>query len=323
MKKIISFCMVMTLAIMFCFNSSYAADLTANVSENEFVATNNSKSHATAIESDVNNTGASLYMSSKTKLEFAAEKDALYAQKLNTYSFESTEERINYIDSLRQEVAFSEGSEREELLSELETLGVFLYENEKENTGPSSRTDSGDITLKTPLLYYNAWEKSWTIDASGYWKNDDWRNDIPSGVTDTAVGGADVFGIAYYNVSGTYDTYVLRCSGGLNNGESGDMFQNSTTTSRMNLDASTNVSFALQDYVWENTYIGKKFLASCTYSYNFAKYSGIASGYYVHTWNTAYVSSLGFNAGLDSIGFEISIVNEPYSFVAYSSDKVF
>lgn len=42
----------------------------------------------------------------------------------------------------------------------------------------------------------------------------------------------------------------------------------------------TNKRAALED-----TYIGSEWFASCTYSDEFTEYSGIATGFYVHTWN--------------------------------------
>lgn len=280
---------------------------------------------ATEVDTDTlpANVGTSIYLDAETKLAFANEKDALYASMPATCSFTSDEEKIEYITELRARAEFASGSELDAVLAELESLGVYRFDLAR--TGNSSRaTENGDVTINTPTIYYNAWEPSWTVTCSGEWKNDDWKNDKSSAGN---VGGLDGFGVGYYNTSGTFDSLVLRVSAYMSNGLSGNSYRYSSTNVRSDGDGKRGFGFQIQDKVesvsGSYTFIGKEWYGDCTYDYDFTYYNGIATAYYVHTWNTATLTGVSFGIGVDQVALGFNIQNEEHSFKGYSNDKSF
>jgi len=74
----------------------------------------------------------------------------------------------------------------------------------------------------------------------------------------------------------------------------------------------------------DTTYLGDGFAASITYDYNFVNYNGYARTFYVHTWQTAQISSITFGGSGTTFGVNISITNSQYSFKAFNgSDATF
>ena len=280
---------------------------------------------ATEVNNETSNAniGNSVYLDAESKIAFANEKDALYANSPSTCSFASDAEKIDYIDELRAKAEFANGSELNAILNELESLGVYRYDATAEGISTYA-TENGDVTINTPTIYYNAWESSWTVTCSGEWKNDDWRNDKSSAGN---VGGLDGFGVGYYNTSGTYDSIVLRASAYMSNGLTDSSYQSSGTSSRSDGDGKSGFGFQIRDKVvmvnGTSTFIGKEWYGDCTYDYDFTYYNGVATAYYVHTWNTASLTGVGFGVGVDQVSFDFSIQNEAYSFKGYSVDKSF
>ncbi|MPM05590.1 hypothetical protein SDC9_51880 [bioreactor metagenome] len=159
----------------------------------------------------------------------------------------------------------------------------------------------------------------------GTWDTAQWFNDGNS--TSGNVGNYDGFGVGYTGTSGTYSSYVMRASGMLTNDLSGSELRTISTNNRSDGDGSLGFGFRLQDSIvylsGAYSYIGKEWSGSCTYDSNFGSYSGIATGYYVHTWETAVLSSVTFGVNNQTAGVNFTIIDEAYFFQAFGSDKVF
>lgn len=53
-------------------------------------------------------------------------------------------------------------------------LDMLIYKYSRHNITFSS---SSDVTVSTPTIYYNAYNKTWTVTCGGYWKNMNWEKD--------------------------------------------------------------------------------------------------------------------------------------------------
>lgn len=255
-------------------------------------------------------------MSAEDKTSFAKEMDSIYTSELSSGNILSASEE--YLDSLIEAHTFSTGDDRTQLENTLTQYGVYVY-TKVSNVQP--RSGSGDVTLTAPTLYYLAAENQWQMACGGYWNNDNWRSIDGIG----NIGGKDAFGVGFTN-TGTYKSSVVRVYARLSNA---DLTRNTSTTNRSDGDGSKGFGFQLQDEAFTlsfnspTQYIGYKWFGSCTYDSNFASYSGIATGYYIHTYNSAAINSITFGVTGKIAGVNISIANVNDSFAAYSSDTIF
>ena len=155
-----------------------------------------------------------------------------------------------------------------------------------------------------------------------------------SNLWEANIGVPDVFGVGFTQTSGDYDASVVRCYGVLRNGWDGAQRRINETYSRGSADGSTGFFFELQDSTatvdtserstrYKNTYIGSEWFASCTYSEEFAYFSGTATGFYVHTWSGAVIESISLGVQGKTAGLGIEITNMNYSFSAYGADVKF
>jgi hypothetical protein len=71
------------------------------------------------------------------------------------------------------------------------------------------------------------------------------------------------------------------------------------------------------------TYVGEYWSGYCTYSQNFANYSGVATGYYAHTWKSTGISSITFGITGEEAGVQIIFSDTENSFDAYGLDRTF
>lgn len=291
MKKIISKIIVVSLILVNSFTlSSMAADIE---------------------KQSLNYNNASIYMSAEDKKGFASRMDALYESTFK--SRESYMPEDEEIESLMAEVTCASGNKKAELLDELGKYGVYLYNNTNE-IQPYS--ESGDVVLNKPSIFYSASANTWTVSCSGNWKNDNWDEQSSSG----NIGGADAFGVAYTRAS-NYNTYVKGSSAYIKDKYSNYM---KTTSSRSDGDGSKGFGFRMQDYKeGDYTYVGYRWYGSCTYDSNFANFSGIATAYYAHTYSNTNISSISFTAGSSGVGVTIGFTENRNCFKAYSSDTPF
>ncbi len=266
-------------------------------------------------------TGPSVYMTANEKLQFAAEKEALVAKQLRTYS--NNENRKNLVEELLLKIAIEE--DKDLINAQLESLGVYKFTGAKEIIGTKA---GGGIIINTPDIYYTTGDATWNVVCGGKWTDDSWMAHAAVGED---IGNPDGFGVGYTNISGQYKTRVVKTTGALNNAKTGTGYIGFTTSNRSDGDGRYGFGFRMQDYVTDNVnnpeFIGKGWSGVCTYTSDFAYYNGIATAYYVHTWSRANISSVSFNvsgspAGVVG-GINIQITNNQYSRKEYSADASF
>ena len=291
--------------------------------------------NAFAIDVDSGNPlacGNSTVLTANEKIAFAEKVTKQYSE-LNALNHRelSASYDVAQINSLMMEAAFAESqASREEYLDQLEELGIYRYPTEICNT-PTPMSDSGDVAFDTTEIYYSVQEKVWVVTSSGHWRTEDWSDEQSMGGN---IGVPDVFGVGFTQTSGDYDASVVRCYGVLRNGWDGAQRRINETYSRGSADGSTGFFFELQDSTatvdtserstrYKNTYIGSEWFASCTYSEEFAYFSGTATGFYVHTWSGAVIESISLGVQGKTAGLGIEITNMNYSFSAYGADVKF
>lgn len=260
------------------------------------------------------------------KMVFAAEMGKKY--EAASSKGEIVQSDIASRDELMMQYMFASEEEREEISELLEQRGVYVYSvgenaasvtNEEPSVSPTSiwypTSGSGDVEMQAPIIYYEAWEDSWTVTCGGQWKNDNWRPYLPG--TTGNLGDVDAFGVGYTNTQTPYRSYVIRASASL-------MDQNNenrvTTTNRSDGDGSKGFGFRLQDKVLcplfnDVLYVGYKWYGSCTYDAKFSTYSGVATAYYTHTYTATEFDIVRKNAGIG-----ITVANKTMSFTALSTD---
>ncbi|MBS6447618.1 MAG: hypothetical protein KH382_08545 [Clostridiales bacterium] len=267
------------------------------------------------------------------KMVFAAEMGKKYEAALS--KGEIVQSDIASRDELMMQYMFASDEEREEISELLEQRGVYVYSvgenaasvtNEEPSVSPTSiwypTSGSGDVEMQAPIIYYEAWEDSWTVTCGGQWKNDNWRPYLPG--TTGNLGDVDAFGVGYTNIKSSYNSYVIRSCGYLTDQNGNNMV---STNNRSDGDGSIGFGFRLQDKVshlpsllGEYLYVGYKWYGSCTYDAKFSTYSGVATAYYTHTYSTATINSVKFGVNGKIGGVEVDISNKEVSFTAYSND---
>lgn len=257
-----------------------------------------------------------VYMSGESKTAFAAEMDK-QSVDLDLRRNVTTDE----IDMLLGQCVNASGAERESILNQLAQYGIYEYEGTVLNK-PSLLNGSQDITMSVPMVVYDSIMKTWTVTCGGHWNTEDYGQTSFKG----DVGGPDAFGVGYTQ-AGKYDSYVVSVSGTLSNGNYGDGYIAETTKNRSDGDGSKGFGFRIQDYmIYELTwsqYIGQTWSGSCTYDQAFGSFSGIATGYYIHTYDDASITSVQFGFDGQSAGISVTIQNQEKSFIAFSNDKRF
>ena len=253
-----------------------------------------------------------VYMNASEKMNFANQMDVLYQNAVNNGTMEraSREE----IDLLIEQVTFASGAERKALVQKLSEYGVYVYETESD-FAIAPLSDSGDVTLVKPTVVYEATDKTWTVTCGGNWLNTSWSTVLAGNV-----GGLDGFGVGYTNISGTYNSAVVRSSAYITDQ---DRSNTNRTTNRSDGDGSKGFGFRLQDRRVGSTYVGYIWYGACTYDYRFGSYSGIATAYYIHTYDSASIESVSFEVNKKTGGLTVNVSNSNESFVAYSNDTRF
>lgn len=293
MKKVIS--IVLTLVLLLSMSVSAVA------AENSF-------------DSEVDT--VSIYLNSTEKMSFANKMDAIYADALSNGEIKSgTREEL---DTLMEKATFATTEvEKENIRQELAQYGVYMYDSP---VIAQPRSGTGDVTMATPIVFYESWEKTWTVTCGGNWKNTNWAEQILVG----DVGGDEAFGVGYTNSSNTYKSSVVRASAYITDSANNKMV---STSNRSDGDGSKGFGFRLQDYIYNTSttseYVGYKWYGTCTYDADFGTYNGVATAYYVHTYSKAEISGVSFGIEGKTAGVSVDISSKSYSFTAYSNDKTF
>lgn len=241
----------------------------------------------------------------------------------------------NEINRLLTRMVMGTEVNKQEIESQLNNAGVYILETD--SNIPTTLSDSSNVRMNTPLITYDSRNDEWLVSGGGYWANDSWADDMNYGVWAGYVGetkdmgGKDGFGVGYTNLSGNYQTYVVDQYAMISDGEGREV----ETGSRSDGDGSKGFGFELQDKVRLNvspgsfiepeecSYLGKHFGGTLTYDGDFTYFDGIATSYYVHTYEEAYISGVKFGVDGETAGVEISVANRADSFKAYSRDTEF
>lgn len=255
----------------------------------------------------------SVYLSATDKEHFATQMDAIYLQKVmkNEVNIPTRE----LIDSLLLQVSIASPQEQERINAELESYGVYKYDSPIIER-PATRTGTGDVTLATPTIYYEAWSTYWSVTCGGEWKNTNYGDVVGD------VGGADGFGVGYTNCSNDYKSHVVSASAYLTDANN-NYYE--STSNRSDGDGSKGFGFRLQDS-WQDGighYVGHKWSGLCTYDSWFGNYNGVATAYYIHTYDSANLTGVSFGVDGKTAGISASIEFQEDSFTAFSNDKTF
>lgn len=218
----------------------------------------------------------------------------------------------------------AEGKSFQEIKDKMLTMGVYLLDAQSDSLAASLRVSSSDMRMTPPIISYSPASASWTITGGGQWKNDNWKSNLPWLWSNQAdIGGADGIGVAFTSTRGSYNTSVVKQYAYISDGNGHSV----STYSRSDGNGAKGFGFKLQDYArsWNDgvSYVGKHFAAQVSYGSNFTNYHGVATSYYVHTWNAATLNSVSFGINGKQAGLSFNITNPSYSFVSYSIDKRF
>lgn len=262
---------------------------------------------------------ASILLDAGSKIDFAKQMDARFARELQQGMVRRG--TIEEIDALLIKAAFATDTERQSINRQLSSLGVYEYvpaRNPRNAIVPFS--GSGDVSVDQPLVYYETWENTWTISFAGTWNNDNWREQILLG----NVGGEDGYGVGFTN-TGTYKSSVIRSFCYIADQNGGNTV---STVNRSDGDGSKGFGFRLQDYTKREqngsvSYSGYKWFGYTTYDNWFGNYSGVATAYYIHTWNSTSITGVTFGYDGKSAGINVTFSTDSNRFIGFSSDKTF
>lgn len=261
-----------------------------------------------------NTVAPSVYLSATAKIEFAKEMDELYASQSSTRSVTTPTREI--VDALLLQAANATPEEKAAINAELESYGVYEFDAPIIERPTTCTTDSGDVKLSAPTIYYESWSKNWSVTCGGNWKNSEYGDIIGN------VGGADGFGVGYTNSSNKYSSKVVSASAYMCDANNQNY---ESTSNRSDGDGSKGFGFRIQDHWVFNTtnYVGHKWSGVCTYDRWFGNYNGVATAYYIHTYDSATLNGVSFGFQGKTAGISADITHSEKSFTAFSSDKSF
>lgn len=218
------------------------------------------------------------------------------------------------------------------IAAEMETYGVFQLETP--DMPSTLAVDNGAMSMSKPSIYYDSTTKEWIVVGGGYWKDATWLDHVPGvGSFPYNVGGVEGFGVGFTQTGGNYKTKVNSHYAYMSDGEGNEK----PTYSRSDGDGSKGFGFQLQDSLLikcfcpiylpategKFSYIGKHFAGLTRYDSNFSQYTGVATSYYLHTYDEASLTSVKFAVTGKTAGIDFNIVNEKKSFPAFSGDTRF
>lgn len=253
----------------------------------------------------------------QSKTNFASTMDKKYADLLTKGIAVEFDE--NKVESLKQEYTFASNKQKkEDIALELESFGVYVYHDDTVQNISNRSSDSSDVTLSTPNLFYESIDKSWTLTFGGQWKNSNW---LDTSLFTSNIGDEDAFGIGFTSIKNSYNSVVKSCYGYITDSNGNNRV---ITYNRSDGNGAKGFGFRLQDKYIEAgsqpNYIGYKWYGSCTYDYNFSSYACIATAYYIHTYKSAEITSIRFGIDGETAGIDIEMNNSNKSFTAFSND---
>ena len=256
------------------------------------------------------------YTNAENKSAFAEKARAEYAQALfNNEALEYDEERVRL---LLEAASFANINEQDAIHAELAQYGVYYYSEVQHS--PATASDSSDVRLSAPNIYYVTTGQYWYVTFSGYWATDEWRNEIEQGSAN--IGGRDAYGVYFRNTSGTFNSAITDSYLRISNVGGGNP-RYTETLSSVGVNDEDGFYFELQDRIVNNTYQGEEWYGWCIYDNNFGSYSGYAYAFYVHTYNDCVISSITLSASPSDASFDVVLVNEQFGFDVRSNSTRF
>lgn len=250
-------------------------------------------------------------------MEYAEEYMAAHPQT-RSQVLTPEEEMDLIIECEKQNLSYEE---KKEILN---PVGIFQLNPDEDHPDlavPLNNPGTSDVVINKPYIYLATTSYSWYVTMSGYWTDPDpWYTFHLRVIGD--VGGADSFGVGYTNVSGSCPARVS-ARGWMDDGSAHEKSTVNVSYSSEN----AGVGFSLQDNRTKDGSkyysVGKRFGCSVQYPATFGSFHGTATSYYVHTWDTAVITGIGFNVSGGGLGggFNISIANPEYSLTAYSGTQ--
>lgn len=271
----------------------------------------------------------SVYWSAEDKVAFATEMTLRYYDELANGNIKTAD--IEEIDRLVQKCIISHGEEKQKIRSQLEEYGVYFMEPTayaSTTAVPGVNPDNGDVTIEAPELYMMPSTNVYFVGTGGHWNNNNWNTGATNFTNN--IGGYDAFGVIYSQISGEYKSSVTRASATLYN-ETGEAV--STTSSRSDGDGEFGFGFQMQDYKIPlispvipsalDSYVGYEWSGTLHYDNAFLSRDLVATSYYIHTYDKAYISDISFGVSGEDREFSANIQYRQYSFIAYSTDSKF
>ncbi|MGN7414543.1 hypothetical protein [Paenibacillus sp. SAF-068] len=243
----------------------------------------------------------------------------------------SSEEKVEYREELDSTIAklVAQGATENEIDKVIRQFNahVFKTETNPDKNEVSPLSQASNVTLTKPIITYSGTTGEWTVTGGGHWNNEAWKADTPgvwvpiTGQT-KIIGGPDSIGLTYYNKSGTYNAKVLRSAGYLYDGRGNEVKNPNPTYGS----GAAGVAFEIQDYMKlvnagtvDVAYMGNNFAAQITYDSNFKNLHGNARTMYVHTWDTAKISSISLGVSGGNFGANVTISNAAKSFTVFNN----
>lgn len=255
----------------------------------------------------------------KNLVSYAKQQEAKKSKaEKSRYNVEAAMSRLMEMVSENKPIA--------EIASEMNESGIYILGQTPSTTISSQiispMSDSGDIHMSRPIISLNTSKTEWIVTGGGWWTSEEWKNEI---LLSTKIGGPDGFGVGFTSTSGAYTTRVLRSYATI----SDDHGHKKTTSNRSDGNGELGFGFRIQDYVEAYgivggyklyDYVGKHFAGQSVYDSKFVNYDGVATTYYIHTWNSASISGIDFGVSGKSAGVNAKINNSSNSFICYSAD---
>lgn len=256
---------------------------------------------------------------SMTKAEFVE-----YCQSIQQKNGRSTTISDEEADQLLLQYASNtEKANQAEIEDQLNNAGIFIYSDGTKNL-PTPLSEPSRVRLNNVVCSYNSSTGDWSLVVGGNWLDHTYIiSDLGgwgSPGSTVAVGGLDAIGITIYNTSGTLPP--LKASLGMAYDEKGNTKQISNPSTG---NTGQGIAFMYQDTatIGANAsfnYMGYSFSALMRFGSDFKNWNGFARGFYLHTWSSTTINSVGLGA----YTAQISWSEAKNHFEVYSdSDTVF
>ncbi len=259
----------------------------------------------------------SVYLDANAKMTFAERKRQEYSEMVAAK--EEADMDHDYVLALLSRTVRVDEIEATLIKAELETYGIYEFPTEIiERNDVVPLIDGNDVYVANPSIYYDASTNRWVVVTGGQWLTENYDDNFI--FLNPDVGGLDGYGVAFTSTSG-YNSSVVDVLGTIYT-ENGDLSQ---IRNRSDGNGGLGFGFRQQDkYIQvglaKYVYLGDQWSGICYYDSEFASFSAVATSYYVHTYDSASISSITFGVSGKQAGLEIAIENSAGSFVAYSDD---